>query len=128
MRANSGLNSPSLAYCDVWRVTLMTVLVPRSRGLIALISCLAFLVFLTTIGVGIAQTPGSVGDVTADLVLGEADFTHNNTGMAPNQSLFENPTDVAIDRSTAHFRVYVAIRDENRVLGWDDATELANGA
>lgn len=106
----------------------MTVLVPRSRGLIALISCLAFLVFLTTIGVGIAQTPGSVGDVTADLVLGEADFTHNNTGMAPNQSLFENPTDVAIDRSTAHFRVYVAIRDENRVLGWDDATELANGA
>jgi hypothetical protein len=100
----------------------------RNRGIIAFISCFVFLAFLTTIGVGIAQTPGSAGDVTADLVLGQADFTHSNTGMAPNQILFENPTDVAIDRSTAHFRVYVAIQGENRVLGWDDATGLANGA
>ena len=96
----------------------------RNRGRIAFLACFILVMF----AVAIAQTPGSPGDVTADLVLGQADFTHNNTGMAPNQILFENPTDVAIDPSTAHFRVYVAIEGENRVLGWDDAAELANGA
>jgi sugar lactone lactonase YvrE len=93
------------------------------------LACIVFTVFLTTIGVGIAQTPGSPGDVTADLVLGEVDFTHNNSsGSAPSQIFFQNPQGVAVDNSTATRRVYVAIPDENRVLGWDDATALANGA
>jgi hypothetical protein len=101
----------------------------RNRVSIVFLACIVFAVFLTTIGVGIAQTPGSPGDVTADVVLGEVDFNHNNSsGSAPNQIFFQNPQGVAVDNSTATRRVYVAIPDENRVLGWDDATALANGA
>jgi sugar lactone lactonase YvrE len=101
----------------------------RNRVSIVFLACIVFAVFLTTIGVGIAQTPGSPGGVTADVVLGEVDFNHNNSsGSAPNQIFFQNPQGVAVDNSTATRRVYVAIPDENRVLGWDDATALANGA
>jgi hypothetical protein len=97
----------------------------RYRALVALIACL---IFLTMFSVGIAQTPGSVGDVTADLVLGEINFTlTNSSGSASNQTFFRNPQSVAIDNSTPNRRVYVAIPDENRVLGWDDAAGLTNG-
>lgn len=104
---------------------MATLLRQRYRALVALIACF---IFLTMFSVGIAQTPGSVGDVTADLVLGEINFTlTNSSGSASNQTFFRNPQSVAIDNSTPNRRVYVAIPDENRVLGWDDAAGLTNG-
>jgi hypothetical protein len=89
-----------------------------NRVSIAFLACLLLSgVFLVTIGVGIAQTPGSPGDVTADLVLGEVDFVHNNSsGNAPNQIFFQNPQGVAVDNSTATRRVYVAIPE--RIACW----------
>ena len=97
----------------------------RNRALIVFLACFVFLAMLS---VGVAQTPGSPGDVTADLVLGQLNFTTQDSLHASSQIYFENPQGVAIDRSTPKGRVYVVIPGEDRVLGWDDASALTNGA
>jgi len=70
-------------------------------------------------------------DVIADLVLGQPDFTHNTSDIgasAVNSAGFKNPISVAIDRSVRPNRIYVADRDNNRVLGWPSTGALYNGA
>ncbi|MFI5352078.1 MAG: choice-of-anchor D domain-containing protein [Candidatus Binatales bacterium] len=72
----------------------------------------------------IAGTPGSVGDTTADVVLGQVDFGHNMLNLGGLGAL-QNPQAVAID-SQGH--LYIADTANNRVLGWKSVAGLANGA
>ena len=66
-------------------------------------------------------------DTTADGVLGQLDFTHQNSNLTDSRGL-SNPSAVAIDFSSTPNRIYVADIDNNRVLGWRDAASLTNGA
>jgi sugar lactone lactonase YvrE len=64
---------------------------------------------------------------SANRVLGQLDFTHQTPNLVDAKGLF-NPDSVAIDTSSSPNRVYVSDRDNNRVLGWQDAATFANGA
>jgi sugar lactone lactonase YvrE len=70
------------------------------------------LVGLATV-IAVAGIPGSVGDTTADLVLGQTNFTGNQPVVASLPLAGVNG--VAIDGSG---HVYVADGSNNRVLGW----------
>lgn len=66
---------------------------------------------------------------TADIVLGQSDFTSNsaNMGGSTSESSLYAPYAVAIDASVTPNRLYVADAKNNRVLGWHDVTALSNG-
>ena len=65
-------------------------------------------------------------DTTADKVLGQLDFTHQNSNLTDNRGL-SNPEAVAIDFSSSPNRIYVTDLDNHRVLGWRDAASFATG-
>jgi sugar lactone lactonase YvrE len=65
------------------------------------------------------------GDVTADLVLGQAAFTTTASGTTATTMWL--PKSVAVDRSVSPNRVYVADFLNNRVLMWNSAVALATG-
>ena len=67
------------------------------------------------------------GDLTADRVLGQFDFTHNGTNILTNAGL-STPAAVAVDRSVVPNRLYVADMGNHRVLGWHSVDALKNGA
>ncbi len=71
----------------------------------------------------IAGMPGSAGDTTADLVLGQVDFNHNSFNSTSLGSMVY-PTGAAID-ATGH--LYLADASNNRVLGWANAAGLTTG-
>ncbi|MGR8934565.1 MAG: NHL repeat-containing protein [Gammaproteobacteria bacterium] len=65
--------------------------------------------------------PGAKKDTTADLVLGQLDFTHNGTNFIDGRGIDSAPDrvgDVIIDKSVSPNRVYVVDRRNHRVLGW----------
>jgi len=64
---------------------------------------------------------------TADLVLGQDDFTHNAANLVDGQGL-NFPQAVTIDTSVTPNRIYVADEENNRVLGWRNAASFANAA
>jgi sugar lactone lactonase YvrE len=66
-------------------------------------------------------------DTTADKVLGQLDFTHQNPNLTDSRGL-SNPEAVAIDFSSTPNRIYVTDLDNHRVLGWSDAASFATGA
>ncbi len=63
---------------------------------------------------------------TADLVIGQPNFTSDGAGFDSGQVL-DSPVTVAIDTSVTPNRVYVSDYNNNRVLGWNDAATLTNG-
>ena len=69
----------------------------------------------------IAGTPGSAGDTTADLVLGQVDFNHNKILNTTSLGSMIYPTGAAID---AAGHLYLADALNNRVLGWANAAGL----
>lgn len=71
------------------------------------------------------NTPLST-DTTADVVLGQMDFSHNTTNLIDASGFF-NPEAVAIDRSVMPNRLYVGDTQNNRVLGYKDISAFANG-
>src|SRR5208282_3850236 len=69
-------------------------------------------------------------NITADVVLGQPDFLHNQPNF-PDQSSLNNPSAVTIDASGMPFtptHLYVADESNSRVLGWNDVTAFTNGA
>ncbi|HLI80461.1 MAG TPA: choice-of-anchor D domain-containing protein [Candidatus Binataceae bacterium] len=64
---------------------------------------------------------------TANLELGQPDFSHSLVNLVDGRSL-ARPLQITIDSSGATAHLYVADADNNRVLGWKDATGFANGA
>jgi sugar lactone lactonase YvrE len=65
-------------------------------------------------------------NATANLVLGQADFTTNISPSPATATGLNIPTAVAVD--TASGKVFVADRDNNRVLRYPSQTALTNGA
>ena len=78
----------------------------------------------TPLNAGSGET--GAGDVTADIELGQKDFTHSMANFGGAKAL-RVPRGVAIDRSTTPNGVYVADWKNNRVLGWSNVTSLTNG-
>lgn len=66
-------------------------------------------------------------DDKADVVLGQANMGGHGPNGVDGQGL-SLPTRVAVDRSVTPNRLYVADRDNSRVLGWPNAAAFANGA
>src|SRR5208283_3332687 len=90
-------------------------------------------------GVGIifapaTTAPGSQGDTTADLVLGQSDFAHNAPNLVDGFGLWMNLAggdyngDVAIDKSVSPNRLWVADTENNRVLGWSSLAAFSSHA
>jgi sugar lactone lactonase YvrE len=71
------------------------------------------------------KTPLST-DTTADIVLGQLDFSHNGFNFIDASGLF-SPQSVAIDTSATPNRLYVEDTLNSRVLGYQDVTTFANG-
>ncbi len=81
-------------------------------------------------------------DTTADVVLGQPDFTHNDRNAVDASTFAGSGADVilagtldisalgalAIDHSVSPPRIYVADTHNNRVLRFDNLNSLANGA
>ncbi len=65
--------------------------------------------------------------VVADLDLGQVDLLHGTENFGGPQALYF-PSGVAVDTSVTPHRVYVADYANNRVLGWQNITELSNGS
>jgi uncharacterized membrane protein/sugar lactone lactonase YvrE len=61
---------------------------------------------------------------SADVVLGQPDFTSNNPGET--SSTFKNPVSVAIDSTTG--KVFVGDRNNNRILRFDTVSAANNGS
>lgn len=76
--------------------------------------------------VSLAGAQGGGGDVVADIVLGQSNFSSNSAGAGA--SGLASPFGVAIDRRAVPNHVYIADTINNRVLGWRDATALGSGA
>jgi hypothetical protein len=74
-----------------------------------------------------AMVLGAAGDGAADRVLGQFDFTHHAPNLVDARGMF-GPNAVAIDASTTPNRIYVADAENNRVLGWNDASSFNNAA
>ncbi len=70
-------------------------------------------------------------NTTADVVLGQPDFSHNTANEVDASSIALNSSAngwVALDNSVSPPRLYVADGANNRVLGFNNATGFANGA
>jgi hypothetical protein len=89
---------------------------------------------LATFGIGIAMIAVALcaaivfanGNI-ANRVLGQFDFTHQAANLVDAKGL-SGPDSVAIDTSSSPNRVYATDSNNNRVLGWKDASSFTNGA
>ena len=96
-------------------------IVPLTRLVRSAIAAVVLLASISTLAMA------RQGDLTADRVLGQFDFTHNGTNILTNAGL-STPAAVAVDRSVVPNRLYVADMGNNRVLGWHSVDALKNGA
>jgi sugar lactone lactonase YvrE len=76
----------------------------------------------TTVAFGKTVPTGA----TANLVLGQSNFTTNTFPAAPSPVTLNRPRSIAVDPMT--MKVFVADANDNRVLRYSSATALANGA
>jgi DNA-binding beta-propeller fold protein YncE len=76
-----------------------------------------------TVGLYAAMVMGASGDTSADIVLGQSNFTSKANGTGAQK--LSDPYAVVLDISTN--RVYVVDDQNSRVLGWRDAATLTNG-
>jgi hypothetical protein len=84
-------------------------------------------VFAGVVFAAVTLTPAATGDVIADRVIGQLNFSSEGVNIAKPQGL-GRPFSVAIDRSSTPNHLWVADLFNNRVLGWADVTTLTTGA
>ncbi len=87
------------------------------------IAAFAALVIVTAV----TALPAATGDLIADHVLGQVDFVHGIVNNGGANGLF-SPEGIASDRTITPGGLYIADSLNSRVLGWNDATRLVNGA
>jgi len=81
----------------------------------------------------VVMLPAQSGDLIADLVLGQNDFTHSGNNIPDGYSINASgglgflPGQIAIDHSVTPNRVYVADEANSRVLGWSTISAFATG-
>src|SRR5271166_4227799 len=83
-------------------------------GTIALVLIAVFMVTLLT---------AATGDNIADAVLGQIDFSHNGLNN-PGAASLDSPSQMAVDLNE---HLYIVDGNNNRILGWTNATSFANG-
>ena len=74
----------------------------------------------------VTAIPAATGDSIADAVLGQIDFAHNGINNT-NASSLDAPSQIAIDLSSTPQHLYVVDGNNNRILGWNDASGFTNG-
>jgi sugar lactone lactonase YvrE len=87
----------------------------------------AVLIFVCVVLPPRGPVAAMIGDLVADHVIGESSFT-DSLSLPIGASSFALPRGVAIDRSVTPNRVYVSDSMYHRVLGWNNADALTNGA
>ncbi len=73
------------------------------------------------------SAPVASKGAAASRTLGQVGFNLRGVNLVGTQGLYQ-PGAVAVDRSAASNRVYVADSANSRVLGWSDASRLRSGA
>ena len=94
-------------------------LTPIAVGVILVFSCLLF--------GRVGPASASIGNATADAVLGQPNFTSSicdNPALATNQQLC-HPVGVAVDKRSG--MLFVSDGDDNRVLIWPSAQSFTSG-
>ena len=82
----------------------------------------------------VVMLPAESGDLIADLVLGQYDFTHSGNNILDGDSINASgglgflPGQIAIDRSVTPNRIYVADTANSRVLGWSTMSAFPSSA
>ena len=88
----------------------------------------ALVIVLTVISmIAIAIGFPAAGNYSAELVLGQNDFTHAMQNLGGPSGL-KDPFGVGVDKSVTPNRIYVADTDNNRILGWANEQDLTSGA
>ncbi|HEY2106181.1 MAG TPA: NHL repeat-containing protein [Candidatus Binataceae bacterium] len=85
-----------------------------------------FLMTLTILAALLTGAFARSGDTTADRELGQPDLFHN----APNTvdgNVFNQPNQLALDKSVTPYRLYIADGQNNRVLGYHSVAALVTG-
>jgi sugar lactone lactonase YvrE len=95
----------------------------RRRVRLLALGCAVLLI----LGVWAAIAAVGGGDTTADAVLGQIDFKFRAADLVDARGIAGTAA-VALDRSVTPNRLYVADQFNGRVLGWNNAASLANGA
>ncbi len=74
----------------------------------------------------VTALPAATGDNIADAVLGQLDFSDNGVNN-PGAASLNSPGQMAVDLSGPTEHLYVVDTNNNRILGWNDATSFTNG-
>jgi hypothetical protein len=100
----------------------MTTRTQRGRQYFPVAGALMLFAFLVYVVRGHAD----LGDVTANVVLGQVDFFGSTPSVG--QAGLNIPGGVAVDRGSSPNHLYVVDTANNRVLGWNSVSALSNGA
>src|SRR5580692_8134022 len=100
----------------------MTTRTQRGRQYFPVAGALMLFAFLVYVVRGHAD----LGDVTANVVLGQVDFFDSTPSVG--QAGLNIPGGVAVDRGSSPNHLYVVDTANNRVLGWNSVSALSNGA
>ena len=85
------------------------------------------LMAFTFVALSSARVGAFSGDTVADRELGQPDMFHNSANI-PDTDVYNNPNQIAIDKSVSPNRLYVADSQNNRVLGYGSVAALVTGA
>lgn len=84
------------------------------------------LLFLTALSISVYSQAPLSDNMPATGVLGTTDFVTNTNYASPTSSTVAEPFCVAVDPTTG--KLFVADRDNRRVLRWSSADKLVNGS
>lgn len=84
------------------------------------------LTLLVSISISVSAQVPLANNMPASGVLGTTDFVTNTNYAAPTASTLAEPFCVAVDPTTG--KLFVADRDNRRVLRWSSAAKMINGA
>src|ERR1700680_2668895 len=100
----------------------------RKPGILTLPRLLAglFVIALVVVVVKVRRAGARAGDTVGDRVLGQPDLFHNSPN-AVDSNVFNQPNQLAIDKSVMPNRLYVADWQNKRVLGFHSVDAVVPG-
>src|SRR5260370_28187559 len=75
---------------------------------------------------GVVRVRAFSGDTVADRDLGQVDLFHNGANTV-DRDVFNQPNQIAFDKSVVPYRLYVADSQNSRILGYHSAAALVTG-
>jgi hypothetical protein len=86
----------------------------------------AVVIASTVIAMTVVRARAFSGDTVADRELGQADMFHNGSNTV-DADVFNQPNQIALDRSVTRNRLYVADSQNSRILGYHSVAALVTG-